>query len=416
MAAASPAESLQDEASCPICLDYFIDPVITKCGHNFCRSCILQSWEGREANFPCPQCRKTSQYANLRPNRQLANMTEIAKTFCQLSMRQQQENVCEKHQEKLKLFCEEDKKPICVVCDRSRDHKSHTVIPIAEAVQEYKEKLKIFVEPMRRQLGDVLEFKSNEEKKAEKLKRETQIKRQKIETDFEELQQFLTEEKRILLSRLEGEERKVLQRIGENVTRLEEQSSAIRLLVSEIEEKSRQPAAELLKDVKDTLSRCEKIKFPEPEAVSTDLKMDSQLNYIQQLKKLVTEFRGSRQELLPSAVEVLPSESVSATTKPGATEADPALKETKPAAATDPAPVGGDPPCSLLERTLGSAPGVLEPAPTLGPAEVGHDLGQLIAQITENMKQTQALLGKLDGAPGRSEPRPERLPDPSPPW
>ncbi|XP_029440555.1 E3 ubiquitin-protein ligase TRIM39-like isoform X2 [Rhinatrema bivittatum] len=300
MAAASPAESLQDEASCPICLDYFIDPVITKCGHNFCRSCILQSWEGREANFPCPQCRKTSQYANLRPNRQLANMTEIAKTFCQLSMRQQQENVCEKHQEKLKLFCEEDKKPICVVCDRSRDHKSHTVIPIAEAVQEYKEKLKIFVEPMRRQLGDVLEFKSNEEKKAEKLKRETQIKRQKIETDFEELQQFLTEEKRILLSRLEGEERKVLQRIGENVTRLEEQSSAIRLLVSEIEEKSRQPAAELLKDVKDTLSRCEKIKFPEPEAVSTDLKMDSQLNYIQQLKKLVTEFRESSQNSPPN--------------------------------------------------------------------------------------------------------------------
>ncbi|XP_030045324.1 E3 ubiquitin-protein ligase TRIM39-like isoform X7 [Microcaecilia unicolor] len=290
MAAANLAESLRDEASCSICLDYFTDPVTIDCGHNFCCSCITQSWEGRDTDFPCPQCRAMSPQRNLRSNRQLANMTEMVKNLSQTSVRPKEENLCEEHEEKLKLFCEEDQRAICVVCDRSRDHRSHTVIPIEEAVQEYKEKFKMHLKPLRKNLEDLLKFTSTEEKKAEELKSETQIKRQKVESEFEELQQFLNKEKQILLSRLQEEEKKILQRIRENVTQLEQQSFTLKQLISEIEEKSQQPATELLKDVKDALSRCEKMKFPEPEAVSTDLKMDFQLSFPQQLKKWITKF------------------------------------------------------------------------------------------------------------------------------
>ncbi|XP_030055767.1 E3 ubiquitin-protein ligase TRIM39-like isoform X3 [Microcaecilia unicolor] len=290
MAAANAAESLRDEASCSICLDYFKDPVMTDCGHNFCRSCITQSWERRDTDFPCPQCRETSQQRNLRSNRQLANMTEMVKNLSQTSVRPKEENLCEEHEEKLKLFCEEDQRAICVVCDRSRDHRSHTVIPIKEAVQEYKEKLKMHLEPLKKDLEDLLKFKSTEGKKFEELRSETQIKRQKVESEFEELQQFLNKEKQILLSRLEEEEKKILQRIREHETQLEEQSSSLMQLISEIEEKIQQPATELLKDVKDALSRCKKMKFPEPEAVSTDLKMGFQLSFPQQLKKWITKF------------------------------------------------------------------------------------------------------------------------------
>ncbi|XP_030055756.1 E3 ubiquitin-protein ligase TRIM39-like isoform X3 [Microcaecilia unicolor] len=290
MAAANPAESLQYETSCSICLDYFTDPVMTDCGHNFCRSCITQSWEGRDTDFPCPQCRKRSRQRNLRPNRQRANITEIAKKQSQTSERPKEENLCEKHKEELKLFCEEDQKLICIICRESRDHKSHTVIPIEEAAQEYKEKLKMHLKPMKKNLEDLLKFTSTEEKKAEELKRETERKRQIVESEFEELHQFLNKEKQILLSRLEEEEKKILQRITENVTQLEEQSSSLMQLISETQEKSQQPATELLKDVKDALSRCQKMKFPKPEAVSTDLKMDFQLSYPQQLMKWITKF------------------------------------------------------------------------------------------------------------------------------
>ncbi|XP_030055820.1 E3 ubiquitin-protein ligase TRIM39-like [Microcaecilia unicolor] len=292
MAAANPAESLRHEASCSICLDYFTDPVTIDCGHNFCRSCITQTWEESDTNFPCPQCRERSRQRNLRPNKPLANMTELVKDLYQNLLRRKEENLCEKHEEKLRLFCQEDQRAICVGCEKSQDHRSHTVIPIEDAVQEYKEKLKMHLEPLREDLEDLLKFKSTEEKKAEELKTETERKRQIVESEFEELQQFLNKEKKILFSRLEEEEKKILQRITENVTQVEQQSFALKQLISEIEEKSQQPTNELLKDVKEALSRCEKMKFPEPEAVSTDLKLDFQLSYPQQLKKWITKFGG----------------------------------------------------------------------------------------------------------------------------
>ncbi|XP_030055729.1 E3 ubiquitin-protein ligase TRIM39-like isoform X2 [Microcaecilia unicolor] len=290
MAAANPAESLRDEASCSICLDYFKDPVMTDCGHNFCRSCITQSWEGRDTDFPCPQCRETSQQRNLRSNRQLANVTEMVKKLSETSVRPKEESLCEKHEEKLKLFCEEDQKIICLICRESRDHKSHTVIPIEVAAQEYKEKLKMHLKPVKKNLEDLEKLKSTEGKKAEELKSETERKRQIVESEFEELHQFLNKEKQILLSRLEEDEKKILQRITEHVTQLEEQSSSLMQLITEIEEKSQQPANELLKDVKDALSRCQKMTFPVPEAVSTDLKLGFQLSFPQQLKKWITKF------------------------------------------------------------------------------------------------------------------------------
>ncbi|CAM4561974.1 unnamed protein product, partial [Lepidochelys kempii] len=74
MAAASPGESLQEEATCPICLEYFTDPVTLECGHNLCRACSAQCWEGPDTAASCSQCRETVQQRNLRPNRQLANM------------------------------------------------------------------------------------------------------------------------------------------------------------------------------------------------------------------------------------------------------------------------------------------------------------------------------------------------------
>ncbi|XP_058512142.1 E3 ubiquitin-protein ligase TRIM41 [Ochotona princeps] len=44
----NPVQTLQEEAVCAICLDYFTDPVSIGCGHNFCRVCVTQLWGGEE--------------------------------------------------------------------------------------------------------------------------------------------------------------------------------------------------------------------------------------------------------------------------------------------------------------------------------------------------------------------------------
>lgn len=55
----SSREELRKELTCAICLDYFTDPVILKCGHSFCLICICLHWDenGDNYRYQCPQCR-----------------------------------------------------------------------------------------------------------------------------------------------------------------------------------------------------------------------------------------------------------------------------------------------------------------------------------------------------------------------
>ncbi|XP_069491016.1 E3 ubiquitin-protein ligase TRIM39-like isoform X3 [Ambystoma mexicanum] len=168
-AAAAQLQGLKEEATCSICLEYFTEPVSVECGHAFCRSCITRCWEGLETNFPCPQCRKASQSKTLRPNWQLANVVEIAKQLPLPNATPPEENLCSEHEEKLKLFCEDDQRPICVVCSMSRDHKPHTVLPIREAAQEYKGKLCRHMEHLKKELKDLHEWVEEESRKTSEL-------------------------------------------------------------------------------------------------------------------------------------------------------------------------------------------------------------------------------------------------------
>ncbi|XP_044839034.1 E3 ubiquitin-protein ligase TRIM39-like [Mauremys mutica] len=273
MATDNPVESLQEEATCPICLEYFKDLVIIDCGHNFCRACIAQCWEGSNADVSCPQCRETVQQGNLRPNRQLANVVEMVKRLSlQAAKGSGEERVCGEHQETLKLFCEEDQTSVCVVCHLSRAHREHRVVPIEEAAQEYKVKLQGALAPLRKELEEALALMSAEEEEITEWQGKVKNRREMIAGEFNKLHTLLREEEQLLLQSLEEEERETLQRLQENVTKLSQQSSSLQQLITEIEEKCQQPVVELLKDVKSTLSRSENVKLQEPEAVSTDLK------------------------------------------------------------------------------------------------------------------------------------------------
>ncbi|KAL8213086.1 UNVERIFIED_CONTAM: hypothetical protein K2H54_060682, partial [Gekko kuhli] len=131
-------EELREEMACPICLEYFKDPVILDCGHNFCHACLTQSWEETDRASSCPQCREVFQQENFRPNRQLANLVELVRKLKAGKGAEGKWGGCKRHQEPLKLFCFDDQAPICVVCDRSMGHQNHRVLPMEEAFLEYK--------------------------------------------------------------------------------------------------------------------------------------------------------------------------------------------------------------------------------------------------------------------------------------
>lgn len=139
--AANPVERLEDEIICVICMEYFKQPVMICCGHNFCESCIFCFWETSGPEPFCPRCECSIQDRTCQLNIPLANVTEIAKELNLLVSRKRDEGswiLCVSHLEPMKLFCKEDEALICVVCRESQSHRAHSVLPIEEAAQECK--------------------------------------------------------------------------------------------------------------------------------------------------------------------------------------------------------------------------------------------------------------------------------------
>ncbi|XP_059570140.1 E3 ubiquitin-protein ligase TRIM11 [Alligator mississippiensis] len=251
MAAGDLAGSFQEEVTCSLCLDYFTDPVITDCGHNFCRTCISKCWGELEPNVCCPQCRETAPQRNLRPNRQLGNMVELVKQLkLQAGREPEGQYVCERHQEALKLFCEENEAPICVICKESREHQGHKVLPIEEAAKDYKEQIRSCLEHLREQREELQGLKCAWEKESERLLRQAELERQLVVSECEGLRQLLGEHERFLLARLGELDAEIMRKREENAAYLCKETARLSSLIMELEGKCQQPVPELLQGVR----------------------------------------------------------------------------------------------------------------------------------------------------------------------
>uniref|UniRef100_A0A8B9UAF0 Uncharacterized protein n=1 Tax=Anas zonorhyncha TaxID=75864 RepID=A0A8B9UAF0_9AVES len=231
--------------SCPICLEYFRDPVSIHCGHNFCRACITRCWEWSTANFSCPQCKETAPERSFRPSRELARVLEIAKRLSLQAARGDvvEEEGCERHREPLNIFCKDDETFICVICRESRLHRAHTMLPVQEAVQEYK--VKVYFFHLDIQCRTLLPHSTptfcvpfSQEK--------TEAERQKVLSTFEGLRLFLEDQARHLLAQLAELERAVEKMQEENITNLTKEISHLDTLIQEMEEKCQEPASKFL--------------------------------------------------------------------------------------------------------------------------------------------------------------------------
>ncbi|XP_054831891.1 E3 ubiquitin-protein ligase TRIM7-like [Eublepharis macularius] len=277
MAAGGPVAELCEEATCPICLEFFQDPVtIAKCGHNFCRACLARSWGESPAEASCPQCRGIAQPGDLRPNRQLANVVEIVKRMSLPGGNEEEAKngrICKKHQESLNLFCQDDATLLCVVCERSKEHKEHEVIPAQEAAEKYKDKFCSCLETLKKKKERILACKAEIEKESRELFEQTGTERQEMVAECRQLRQFLEERERLLLAQMEEVEEEIARERDERLERLSVELSSLESLTREMEEKIQQPPGELLQDVRSTLQRCEeKDNFETLEAFPPALK------------------------------------------------------------------------------------------------------------------------------------------------
>ncbi|KAG8127308.1 hypothetical protein E2320_014232, partial [Naja naja] len=126
---------LSQETICPLCLDFFKQPMSLSCGHNFCRDCLAQLG----AEVSCPQCRAKVEPSSACPNRALANMVCLVKRL-QMPEGAQEESsgqrLCQEHRQSLQIFCSNEKSLLCPGC--LGRHQGHPLLSLPEAAQEYK--------------------------------------------------------------------------------------------------------------------------------------------------------------------------------------------------------------------------------------------------------------------------------------
>ncbi|XP_047446807.1 nuclear factor 7, brain-like [Mugil cephalus] len=265
---------LESYLSCHVCSETFRDPVSLSCNHNFCSSCLQKFWE-QAKNKNCPICKRKSS-----KDHPLVNFTlkELADSFAgrQKSGSSETEKgkekslmeVCSKHKEDPKLFCEDEQRVVCSVCEFSLHH-NHKVVPIEQAVSDLKEQLKSDLKS--------LEDKRNKYKQVEKTynegiqhsKKQLLSTERQIRAEFNKLHQFLKEEEESRLAALREEEEQKGKTVSREMKRIQEQISSLSDSISAVEEELQKHQVPFLSSYKATQTRARaQCSLSDPQLVS----------------------------------------------------------------------------------------------------------------------------------------------------
>ncbi|XP_052011804.1 tripartite motif-containing protein 6 isoform X2 [Apodemus sylvaticus] len=283
---------IRDEVTCPICLELLTEPLSIDCGHSFCQACIIGNSDNsvlsQEGRSSCPVCRTAYQPGNLRPNRHLAAIVKRLREVALDPGKQLEVIFCALHGEKLQLFCKDDGKLICWLCERSLEHRGHHTFLMEEVAQEYQDMFQESLKKLRREQQEAEKLKALIQEKRESWKSQVEPERHRIQTEFKQLRSILDREEQRELKKLEVEERKGLSIIEKAEGDLIHQSQSLKDLISDLEHRCRGSTVELLQDVGDVTKRSEFWTLRKPQALPTKLKS---LFRAPDLKKMLRVFR-----------------------------------------------------------------------------------------------------------------------------
>ena len=164
-----PFIKLQEQVSCPVCLDVFTQPKLLVCNHAFCKQCIdhlpVDVDEGNHI-IKCPTCtcrEKTTlpkhDAANLPPAFYITTLIELYQATQKATAAvpdTPKDESCSKHGRPLDMYCDDCQQVVCAKCFHL-DHRDHKCDFVADTYSETKQEISDRLLIVQQQVGVVLD-------------------------------------------------------------------------------------------------------------------------------------------------------------------------------------------------------------------------------------------------------------------
>ncbi|KAF4116639.1 hypothetical protein G5714_004128 [Onychostoma macrolepis] len=235
--------------------------------HSVCKECLQQFWRTNKTQ-ECPVCRRRSSKPEPPVSLALKNLCESFLKERNERRSSGSEEICSLHSEKLKLFCLEDKQPVCVVCFTSQKHDNHKFRPIDEVVSSYKEELNTALKSLQEKLKHNEEMKGEFEKTVEHIKSQAEHTERQIKQQFEKLHQFLRDEEEATITALREEEEQKKQMMKEKLEEMNRHISALSHTIKDTEEMMKASDVCFLKEFPVSMERVQISSQPDPQTPS----------------------------------------------------------------------------------------------------------------------------------------------------
>ena len=147
---------LEEQLTCPVCLEHYTNPKILLCHHSFCQHCLegLPLDKKNETYYlSCPTCRHCTELSEEGAGAfpvafHVNNLKEMYSLMKKTGLSNLKEATCSDHGKPLELFCETCDTVICVTCSY-RNHKHHKSELIIDSYATHREALEKSLNPVK---------------------------------------------------------------------------------------------------------------------------------------------------------------------------------------------------------------------------------------------------------------------------
>ncbi|KAF5884028.1 E3 ubiquitin-protein ligase TRIM39-like isoform X1, partial [Clarias magur] len=287
----------EDQLQCSICLDVFVDPVTTPCGHNFCKICLKKYWDN-SPHWQCPICKKDfPQRPELHVNTFISGLAAMFKKSVQVKsscianellskdnkvlcdscteeklealksclhcgvslcsthlmphtttkkykkhkllepVENLEDYICQKHERPLELFCRDDQMSVCQFCTET-DHKSHNTVSVEEESAEKKVLLRKTQLEVQEMIQERLKKIKEIEHSAESTKKNTEKEKADVVEMFSALMRCLERSQAELLQVMEEMQKAAERQAEEFIKDLEQEVTELKRRNTELEQLS----------------------------------------------------------------------------------------------------------------------------------------------------------------------------------